>query len=77
MTLVPQRVSWGAMASILPSFPALTYLALHATEGWQLLVVGALLLGFVVSLMRRSRIDLAVAYVLTLGLFAWVFRLNN
>jgi hypothetical protein len=76
-SILLQRPLMGALAMTVPSLPILIYLAVHATEGWQLLVVAALLAGFVVALIRRSRIDFAISYVATFSLFAWVVWVNH
>ncbi|HEX9139992.1 MAG TPA: hypothetical protein VF848_09395 [Steroidobacteraceae bacterium] len=65
-----------AVAALLPSSLLLLYLALHATEGWQLLVVAAFLAGFIVSWRRRSIYGLTAAYAAAIALSAWVAWVN-
>jgi hypothetical protein len=65
--------------SLLTAFPGLlllSYLAAHAREGWQLLVVGAFLLGFIVSWLRNAKAWLVASYSVTASLFAWVVSVN-
>ena len=71
-----QRSLTFSLATLFPSLLLLSYLALHATEGWQLLVVGAFLAGFVLSWLRNSNALLGASYVVTAGLFAWVLWAN-
>jgi len=75
--LLIHRPSVVAFARVLPSLPVLIYLAMHVTEGWQLLVVATLLFGFVAAWYRRSTADLVVSYVVTFSLFAWVVWVNH
>ena len=56
------------IATAFPSSALLLYLATHATEGWQLLVVALFASGFVCSWLKRSQLLLAASYVVTLGL---------
>jgi hypothetical protein len=62
--------------ALLPAFVLLSYLAIHATEGWQLLVVASFLLGVVVSWLRRPKSWLIASYVATSALFGWVLSVN-
>jgi hypothetical protein len=65
--------------SLLAAFPSLlllAYLAAHVTEGWQLLVVAAFLLGFIVSWLWQSKTWLVASYLATAGLSAWVLSVN-
>jgi hypothetical protein len=70
-----RSIAFSPLAAF-PSLLLLTYLAAHATEGWQLLVVASFFLGFIVSWLRRSKTLLAVSYLATAGLFAWVLSVN-
>lgn len=71
-----QRSFTLSLLAALPALLLLSYLAVHVTEGWQLLVVGGFLLGFVVSWLRKSKALLAASYVATASLFAWVLSAN-
>jgi len=71
-----QRPSAFALAVAFPSSLLLLYLATHATEGWQLLVVLAFLGCFVASWLRHSRTTLAASYAITCALCAWVVWVN-
>lgn len=71
-----QRPTASWLLAALPGLLVSTYLAVHATEGWQLLVVGAFLSGFAVSCLRNSKALLVVSYLATAGLFAWVLSVN-
>ncbi len=71
-----QRPSVFALAVAFPSSLLLLYLAMHATEGWQLLVVAAFLGCFVASWLRHSRAALAASYVVTCALCGWVAWVN-
>lgn len=64
------------LLAIVPAVPVLAYLATHATEGWQLLVVVSFFLGFVVSWLRTSKAMVLASYLVTAGLFAWVLSVN-
>jgi hypothetical protein len=67
------RIFTGAAV---PGGPLLIYLTLHATEGWQLLVVAAFLACFVIACLRTSKPLLIVSYTLTCSLRAWVAWVN-
>ena len=71
-----QRPSTFALAVAFPSSLLLLYLAMHATEGWQLLVVAAFLGGFVASWLWRSKAALAASYAVTCALSGWVAWVN-
>lgn len=71
-----QRSLTFSLLAACPSLLLLSYLAAHATEGWQLLVVATFLLGFVVSWFRKSKTLLVASYLVTAGLFAWVLSVN-
>ena len=71
-----QRPSMFMLAIVFPSLPILIYLAAHATEGWQLVVVAAFLAGFVVAWLRKSKAMLVASYAATCSLFAWVVWVN-
>ncbi len=65
-----------SMAALLPGALLLTYLAMHASEGWQLLVVAAFLLCFAGAWLRKSRALLVASYAMTVGLSCWVAWVN-
>jgi hypothetical protein len=71
-----QRSITFSLLAAFPSLVLLAYLAAHATEGWQLLVVASFVLGFVVSWLRSSKTWLAASYLATAALFAWVLSAN-
>jgi len=71
-----QRPSAFALAAAFPSSLLLLYLATHASEGWQLLVVAAFLGGFVASWLQHSKAALAASYAVTCALCAWVVWVN-
>jgi hypothetical protein len=71
-----KRPSAFALAAYFPSLLLLLYLALHATEGWQLLVVAVLTACFVVASRRRSGAGLIASYILTGALTGWVAWVN-
>jgi hypothetical protein len=71
-----QRPSVLMLAISLPSLPILIYLAAHATEGWQLVVVAAFLSGFVVAWLRKSMAMLVASYAAACSLLAWVVWVN-
>lgn len=61
---------------LLPSLLLLGYLAVHVTEGWQLLVVAAFAAGFLLSWLKHSRLMLITSYSAATLLSAWVFFVN-
>ena len=65
-----------ALIVAFPSSLLLIYLAIHVTEGWQLLVVGAFFGCFVASWLMRSKAILSASYAMTLALAAWVGWVN-
>jgi hypothetical protein len=68
-----------SMFSLLVGFPSsilLIYLALHATEGWQLLVVCTFFGCFLASWLMRSKFALAGSYAMTVALAGWVAWVN-
>lgn len=65
-----------ALIVAFPSPLLLIYLAMHATEGWQLLVVGAFLGCFVASWRMHSKSVLSASYAMTIALAAWVSWVN-
>jgi hypothetical protein len=71
-----QRPSSFAQIAAFPSSLLLLYLAAHATEGWQLLVVAAFSACFVASWRRQSKAALAASYAVTCALAAWVAWAN-
>jgi hypothetical protein len=71
-----KRPSLFALAVAFPSSLLLLYLATHATEGWQLLIVAVFLAGFVASWLRHSKAVLAASYAVTCSLSAWVAWVN-
>ena len=71
-----QRSITFSLLAAFPSLLLLAYLAAQVTEGRQLLVVAAFLLGFVVSWLRKSKTLLVASYLVTAGLFAWVLSVN-
>jgi len=71
-----KRSSTFGLAASFPSLLLLLYLALHATEGWQLLVVAVLTSCFVVAWLRRSGAGLIASYILTGALTGWVAWVN-
>jgi hypothetical protein len=71
-----KRLSTFALSVAFPSSLLLIYLAMHATEGWQLLVVGAFFGCFVASWMKHSKIILSATYAMTIALAAWVASVN-
>jgi hypothetical protein len=71
-----QRSTAFSLAAFLPSSLLLLYLAMHVTEGWQLLVVAGFLSGFIASWLRRSKLGLAASYTLTGSFSAWVVWVN-
>jgi MFS superfamily sulfate permease-like transporter len=71
-----QRPTSFSLMAFLPSSLILLYLALHATEGWQLLVVAAFLTGFIASWIGRSKLGLVASYAFTIALSAWVAWVN-
>lgn len=60
-----------------PSSLLLIYLALHATEGWQLLVVGTFVGCFVASWLMHSKSILSARYAMTIALASSVALVNN
>ncbi|MEP6484208.1 MAG: hypothetical protein ABJB01_07145 [Rudaea sp.] len=61
--------------SLVVAFPSsllLVYLAMHATEGWQLLIVAAFVGCFVASWLKHSKAFLSASYAMTIALAAWV-----
>ena len=62
--------------AVLVAFPSsllLIYLGTHATEGWQLLVVGAFASCFVASWLKSSKALLGAGYAMTIALSTWGF----
>ncbi len=70
------RASTLLLIAALPGVALLIYLALHATEGWQLLVVAAFLACFVMAWLRASKAILILSYAITCSLSAWVVWVN-
>ncbi|MES1190307.1 MAG: hypothetical protein ABUS47_04425 [Steroidobacter sp.] len=65
--------------SIIAAFPSallLVYLAAHATEGWQLIVVAGFAAGFGIAWRQQSRPVLLTSYAATTLLSLWVFWAN-
>ena len=65
--------------SLIAAFPSsllLAYLAMHATEGWQLMVVVGFAAGFLLSWRRHSSFGLVTSYVMTTMLSTWVVWVN-
>jgi len=71
-----QRISMFALAVVFPSSLLLLYLAMHITEGWQLLMVAVFGGCFVASWLRHSKAALAASYVVTCALSSWVAWVN-
>jgi len=71
-----KRPSDFGLAASFPSSLLLLYLALRATEGWQLLVVAGLTSCFVVMWRRRSGAGLIASYLLAGALTGWVAWVN-
>jgi hypothetical protein len=65
-----------ALIVAFPSSLLLIYLALHATEGWQLLVVGAFFGCFGAAWLMHSKVILSASYAMTIALAAWVASVN-
>lgn len=70
------RASTVLLLAAAPGLALLLYLALHATEGWQLLVVAAFLACFVTAGIRASKAILIFSYALTCSLSLWVVWVN-
>jgi MFS superfamily sulfate permease-like transporter len=71
-----QRSTAFSLAAFFPSSVLLVYLAMHTTEGWQLIVVAAFLAGFIASWLRRSKLGLLASYVVTATFSLWVAWVN-
>jgi hypothetical protein len=72
-----KRLPAFTLATAFPSSLLLFYLATHATEGWQLLVVAAFMSCFIAAWRQHSKVWLAVGYLLTGGLASWVAWVNR
>jgi len=71
-----QRFSLFAIVVLFPSSLLLLYVAMHITEGWQLLVVALFGGCFVASWVRHSKAALTASYAFTLALSSWVAWVN-
>ena len=69
-------LSTFALIVAFPSSLLLIYLAMHATEGWQLLIVTAFFGCFVASWLKHSKVILSASYAMTIALAAWVGWIN-
>ena len=61
--------------AIIAGFPSsllLIYLAVHVTEGWQLLIIGVFVGCFVAAWLKHSTVILVTSYAVTIALTAWV-----
>ena len=61
-----------ALIAAFPSSLLLIYLAVHTTEGWQIIVVGAFVGFFVAAWFMHSKAILSASYAATVALAAWV-----
>jgi hypothetical protein len=71
-----QRSTAFSLAAFVPSSVLIVYLAMHTTEGWQLLVVAGFLAGFIASWLRLSKVGLFASYLVTGTFSLWVVWVN-